>query len=223
MTTKHLHSSQSPARKSIPIFQPLPAHDQAHIVFTLSVVLLLALLAYSVVYMCLHVAIVTHQSHLHLFLSYALIILGYLLFPGIFIIVARRHRTHARNQLLLSHHSQNVDIQFTPPNCSTPLMLPSSLTALLSNLFSPLKRHVDLCTTRAIHASPQSPDEAHVQCTVCLLDIAHGSQTRVLPCKHTFHLHCIDLWLVNATKNSCPLCWRTVCPTRDTNMLPLRT
>ncbi|KAJ2357734.1 E3 ubiquitin-protein ligase rnf13 [Coemansia erecta] len=42
-------------------------------------------------------------------------------------------------------------------------------------------------------------------CAVCLDDFAVGDKVRLLPCKHYFHVSCIDQWL---TKNTavCPLC-----------------
>lgn len=41
-------------------------------------------------------------------------------------------------------------------------------------------------------------------CAVCTDDFELGEQVRELPCRHYFHLPCIDLWLVQ--KKRCPLC-----------------
>ncbi|KAL4290334.1 hypothetical protein GQ457_14G005920 [Hibiscus cannabinus] len=41
-------------------------------------------------------------------------------------------------------------------------------------------------------------------CCICLVDYADEDELRELPCKHVFHVECIDKWLkINAT---CPLC-----------------
>lgn len=41
-------------------------------------------------------------------------------------------------------------------------------------------------------------------CVVCMNDFENGDELRVLPCKHEFHLQCVDRWL--KVKKECPLC-----------------
>nr|XP_051201959.1 E3 ubiquitin-protein ligase Os03g0188200-like [Lolium perenne] len=46
---------------------------------------------------------------------------------------------------------------------------------------------------------------APLLCAVCLEDVLEGEMVRQLPpCRHLFHVECIDLWL--RTRRTCPLC-----------------
>uniref|UniRef100_A0ACD5WYP0 Uncharacterized protein n=1 Tax=Avena sativa TaxID=4498 RepID=A0ACD5WYP0_AVESA len=46
---------------------------------------------------------------------------------------------------------------------------------------------------------------AQLLCAVCLEDVHEGEMVRQLPpCRHLFHVDCIDLWL--RTHRTCPLC-----------------
>ena len=46
-------------------------------------------------------------------------------------------------------------------------------------------------------------DERFV-CSICLLCFCDGEVVRDLPCKHMFHMLCVDDWL--ASETTCPLC-----------------
>jgi hypothetical protein len=56
------------------------------------------------------------------------------------------------------------------------------------------------------------PEEAHAKsvaggietCNVCMEDLETGDAMRLLPCKHAFHVPCIDTWLARSTL--CPIC-----------------
>ncbi|KAG8060586.1 hypothetical protein GUJ93_ZPchr0002g25137 [Zizania palustris] len=43
------------------------------------------------------------------------------------------------------------------------------------------------------------------QCHICLTEYEDGDQIRSLPCKHEFHLQCVDKWLKEVHR-VCPLC-----------------
>lgn len=46
---------------------------------------------------------------------------------------------------------------------------------------------------------------AATECAICLGEFADGERVRVLPpCNHSFHMSCIDTWLVS--HSSCPNC-----------------
>ncbi|CAN6279712.1 unnamed protein product [Urochloa humidicola] len=48
------------------------------------------------------------------------------------------------------------------------------------------------------------------QCHICLTEYEEGEQIRTLPCKHEFHLQCVDKWLKEIHR-VCPLCRGDVC------------
>ncbi len=46
--------------------------------------------------------------------------------------------------------------------------------------------------------------QAQVECSVCLGPLNHNQDVQALPCAHSFHADCINLWL--AGHNDCPYC-----------------
>ncbi len=50
-------------------------------------------------------------------------------------------------------------------------------------------------------------------CSICLVDFNYGDQVRDLPCKHFFHLSCVDSWL--RSESTCPLCRESCRPAVD--------
>ncbi|KAI2504977.1 finger protein [Fragilaria crotonensis] len=50
-------------------------------------------------------------------------------------------------------------------------------------------------------------------CSICLVDFDAGDAVRDLPCKHFFHLSCVDNWL--RSESTCPLCRESCRPAVD--------
>jgi hypothetical protein len=48
-------------------------------------------------------------------------------------------------------------------------------------------------------------------CAICLEDFIEGAKLRRLPCKHEFHVECVDPWLLTR-KKLCPICKVDICP-----------
>ena len=52
---------------------------------------------------------------------------------------------------------------------------------------------------------PNLIDAGAQSCSICFDDIVEGESVYDIPCKHQFHLQCLEKWL-NRRKDSCPLC-----------------
>ncbi|KAG8072775.1 hypothetical protein GUJ93_ZPchr0006g46268 [Zizania palustris] len=61
---------------------------------------------------------------------------------------------------------------------------------------------------KKLETAPCSDDME--QCHICLTEYEDGDQIRSLPCKHEFHLRCVDKWLKEVHR-VCPLCRGDVC------------
>ncbi|XP_078730341.1 RING finger protein 11-like [Lampetra fluviatilis] len=46
------------------------------------------------------------------------------------------------------------------------------------------------------------------ECVICMLEFVSGDAVRYLPCLHTYHVECIDDWLVRSF--TCPSCMEPV-------------
>ncbi|CAG8507972.1 10751_t:CDS:1, partial [Acaulospora morrowiae] len=60
----------------------------------------------------------------------------------------------------------------------------------------------DTDTTSSDHISNSETRET---CAICLEDFDNGDEVRELPCRHWYHVECIDPWLTTKS-SSCPLC-----------------
>ncbi|KAJ2500565.1 hypothetical protein GGH96_002608 [Coemansia sp. RSA 1972] len=66
------------------------------------------------------------------------------------------------------------------------------------------------------HAKYKAGEPA--ECAICLEDFDDEDELRTLPCKHAYHVKCIDRWLTTR-KKFCPICKQNVCPASETSPL----
>ncbi|KAF9923795.1 hypothetical protein FBU30_006135 [Linnemannia zychae] len=57
-----------------------------------------------------------------------------------------------------------------------------------------------------------------VECVICLEEFEDETELRVLPCRHEYHVACIDSWLTKQ-KKFCPICKRDICAPSETTPL----
>ncbi|KAF6198714.1 hypothetical protein GE061_008466 [Apolygus lucorum] len=50
--------------------------------------------------------------------------------------------------------------------------------------------------------------EINTECVICMIDFVVGDHVRYLPCLHTYHVRCIDDWLMR--RFTCPSCMEPV-------------
>ncbi|KAF7013542.1 unnamed protein product [Triticum aestivum] len=67
-----------------------------------------------------------------------------------------------------------------------------------------IKKHVVEKLPSVVYKAPcSSGNNCEEACAICLEDYDNGDMLRLLPCKHEFHVECIDPWLTK---------WGTFCP-----------
>jgi len=75
---------------------------------------------------------------------------------------------------------------------------PSMRVALLEGVGLSLEGIAQL---REFHIQGEQGADA---CSICLEELKPGDHARMLPCRHLFHLCCVDLWLLRRAE--CPMC-----------------
>lgn len=78
-------------------------------------------------------------------------------------------------------------------------MLPTEIHYSQPNIVSKLSRRLSASSNSSSCASDAGA------CPICLEEFDVGEQLRELPCKHRYHIVCIDTWLVSRS-TSCPYC-----------------
>ncbi|XP_048350871.1 E3 ubiquitin-protein ligase RNF6 [Sphaerodactylus townsendi] len=67
---------------------------------------------------------------------------------------------------------------------------------------------MDSLFTHNYGATTAVEGEINKTCTICMNEYVLGNKLRQLPCKHEFHVHCIDRWL--SENSTCPICRQSV-------------
>lgn len=92
-------------------------------------------------------------------------------------------------------------ISFFVPQYPTPIFIPQPPTA-----FEDVKI---VCKNEDIIKLPQKKyietDKKFNECVVCLEDFDNEDIIKELPCRHLYHVKCIDKWL-SQNSNKCPVC-----------------
>ncbi|CAL8332916.1 unnamed protein product [Merluccius merluccius] len=58
------------------------------------------------------------------------------------------------------------------------------------------------------HPGSEPSDRKVRECVICMVDFELGEAIRFLPCLHTYHVDCIDRWLMRSF--TCPSCMEPV-------------
>ncbi|XP_006831989.1 PREDICTED: E3 ubiquitin-protein ligase RNF6 [Chrysochloris asiatica] len=69
------------------------------------------------------------------------------------------------------------------------------------------KEQIDNLSTRNYELNSTDSELSKV-CSVCISEYRAGNKLRQLPCRHEFHIHCIDRWL--SENCTCPICRQPV-------------
>jgi hypothetical protein len=67
---------------------------------------------------------------------------------------------------------------------------------------------IDIDALEIVCAPEKGTEDAVESCAVCLADFEHDDLIRRLPCRHLFHMCCIDKWLQRNKR--CPLCMHPI-------------
>uniref|UniRef100_A0A182NSP1 RING-type E3 ubiquitin transferase n=1 Tax=Anopheles dirus TaxID=7168 RepID=A0A182NSP1_9DIPT len=62
-------------------------------------------------------------------------------------------------------------------------------------------------TARKTETTYNPPADEDIYCTICLEEIARTNRW-TLPCKHSFHVQCLNKWMIN--KQVCPNCRKPI-------------
>ncbi|KAF8985450.1 hypothetical protein BGZ46_004043 [Entomortierella lignicola] len=104
---------------------------------------------------------------------------------------------------IIVFHSLLIGLYFLP--CSSFLLsrvVPTSIASGLTRTAT--KPMIDKLGSTSMTEGMFGGDPEEAVCAICLGEYAPNETIRFLPCRHHFHLECVDQWLF--TDKSCPLC-----------------
>ncbi|KAG0263550.1 hypothetical protein BG011_008614 [Mortierella polycephala] len=76
---------------------------------------------------------------------------------------------------------------------------------------------VDNLPIKVFYASKLQENDP-LECVICLEEFEDEAELRVLPCRHEYHVACIDNWLTTR-KKFCPICKRDICTATESTPL----
>ena len=132
-------------------------------------------------------------------LPFGLVLTGviFVVIAGAQVLWGRRRRRHSRRVAAIVHAHE---LAFTKTVRALPLRIVSGDTT--ENPASPVSTVAD-----------GEAQEEDVCCAVCLGSFDVGDELRTLPCRHEYHVKCIDEWLIGKGRRlwlddlpACPLC-----------------
>lgn len=107
-------------------------------------------------------------------------------------------------------HIYQVESAQSMSHQSLPIYYPAPYSSSL--LVSQLAEEKQIQIAKRIgliqHLPTGTYDGGPRECVICMVEFSKGDSIRFLPCLHTYHVHCIDDWLMRSF--ICPSCMEPV-------------
>jgi hypothetical protein len=119
--------------------------------------------------------------------------------------------TNMINSMNNQLNQEHIPINFININEPQHIVLGhESMINILNQLMQPPPQMSDVVTTLADEDHKNLEKKTHdgntdIDCTVCMAKVDSDEEITVLPCKHTFHTECIDIYL-KEYNYICPVC-----------------
>jgi len=75
---------------------------------------------------------------------------------------------------------------------------------LSRRMISAAKKAITRMPLKTVRSGDEHQDPGFDLCAICIEGYRSSDIARILPCKHVFHKHCIDPWLIE--QRNCPIC-----------------